>query len=148
MTDDELMTVLLDDHDAGLLASELVQSTDPDVIDVDRLEDELYALCRLIDDNPGSERRGELLAAYRALMWARLPEAFAPPSEGRSQLSGWIIVPIGHQRHIVPRSDKRRHQLFWTCWCGARGGADDPMWIEHRAADARKMRGAALVSGA
>jgi hypothetical protein len=46
------------------------------------LDAEIAELNRMIDQEKDPVEKRELCAAYRALNWARSPDAFAPPSEG------------------------------------------------------------------
>ena len=52
------------------------------LLSFDRIGPELATLNRMIDLEKDPIEKRELCAAYRALNWARSPDAFAPPSEG------------------------------------------------------------------
>ena len=74
------MIHLVRDHIDGLLTAELIVRT-PAVPDAERITREIVRLDGMIDATPCGPRHTDLCAAFRALNWARSPDAFTPPSE-------------------------------------------------------------------
>jgi hypothetical protein len=70
---------LTEEHKEGELTATILLASPP-AISLDHIQAEILRLDKMIDAEPNGERHTDLCAAFRALNWARSPNAFSSPS--------------------------------------------------------------------